>query len=268
MVQVLPEPSFAATIAPLAGVQNFREVAGYLTLDGKRVRGGRVWRSAKLDEMTAADVERVIALKIALIADLRQTWERDAAPTPAALRGTASCMAWSIPLSGDESERSSAPIDDPLLAEHFVEEFYRSIAYRMSAQLSDLYRAIAGGAHPVLIHCSAGKDRTGVAVALLLDLLGVEREAILRDYTLTAELLDWHRLASSAALGAGAQGKWLANASAAVQAVMFDARASYLQSALDHIELIHGSTAEFVARELGLGDDIQSALRQSLLEPA
>ncbi len=140
---------------------------------------------------------------------------------------------------------------------------YQRIVEDHVTQLSDLYQAIADEQTPVLIHCAAGKDRTGVAVGILLDLLGVERSAILDDYELSERHLDWNRMDLAATLGVGVHSVDLPTE--VLNAIVRSDRA-YLQAALAYVENRFGSTEAFVERGLGLSHAAVVSIRRHLIE--
>jgi protein-tyrosine phosphatase len=165
----------------LEGARNFRDVGGYAARDGLAVRRGRIFRSAGLDRLTAGDVAALDRLAIVAVFDLRSGAERRHAPS-----------AWSPGPHGTYVFRSGRkrPLID-MAAAHptdldgalaLMDDFYRELPVAMGHAFSEIVARIGVGDSPCLIHCSAGKDRTGVAVAILLTALGVARETVVEDY--------------------------------------------------------------------------------------
>jgi protein-tyrosine phosphatase len=258
----------ADRIIRLEGAQNFREVGGYPTKDGRRVRRGLLWRSARLDELTAGDIEVVQELRIAAIADLRRPKERTLNSTRQQILAGVRTLAWDT----RNPRYDKAPhglFSSGGDVNHYFQamlQLYRTIAVEHALQLRELYEAVAGGALPVLIHCAAGKDRTGIAVGLLLEIIGVERGFVLADYAKTEQLLDWDRLTSAAALGAGVSASWLESLDPSARNLLFRSDERYLQAAFEDMEAQYGSVTTFVTERLQLEPAVIERLRERLIE--
>ena len=171
-------------VIDLQGCLNFRDLGGYPTADGRRLRWRLVYRSDALHQLTAADVARLRdELGIGAVIDLRSTAERRA-DGGGPLAATAVAM-HHVPLfDGADVSRTASVPEVSTLADRYVllAEFARE---RIGRVLSTLAEATA----PVVYHCAAGKDRTGVVSAVLLGLLGVREEVIVADYVATQENL-------------------------------------------------------------------------------
>lgn len=179
-------------IVVLEGGSNFRDIGGYRTTQGTTqggsVRWGRVYRSAALDRLTGTDLATVERLGLRVVYDLRGEQERERAPStlPVGL----SCQ--SHPIGGAASQ--TRQLTDLLvegrveaLPPDFLERIYGGMADAAATTFGRLLTALAQPAGtPALIHCTAGKDRTGMSVALLLTVLGVAESDILDDYELSA----------------------------------------------------------------------------------
>ncbi|MDF8332203.1 tyrosine-protein phosphatase [Novosphingobium cyanobacteriorum] len=252
----------------LAGGQNFREIGGFRTTDGRRLKRGRLWRSAKLDELTNQDVDAIFTLGIRTIADLRRASERSSSPTHEALLARTRVMTWDVQVPDQEVLMAELCRHDCSIEDHFATmiNLYRRIPEQHSTQLTDIYAAIADGETPILIHCSAGKDRTGIAVALLLDALGIDQSDIMADYEETERLLDWARLAKTAVAGAGVSGGWIERLTPAALEVLKRSDQRYLEAALREVEEKYGSTAAFMRERLGLSQTSLEQIRAHLLE--
>ena len=244
----------------LTGTENFREVGGYPTEDGRRLRRGLIWRSARLDALTQEDAEILNTLGIRLVADLRRANERVESSPDRIWPGEDVRVVWWDDLS---AAAPSALAD--LQHSHGDGEVYRAAIHRYYElmaeahvhRLHDLYGAIADGDLPVLIHCAAGKDRTGFAVALLLKLLGIRHDYVLADYAASERLIDWERPTTAAALG---------TIHPKARALINRSDALYLQAALDRITLTHGSILAFAKTQLRLADRTIENLHARLLE--
>lgn len=177
----------AAERAPLVeGAVNLRDVGGLPTAGGGTVRWGRLWRSGRLDAVTDAGLEAMAALGITTVVDLRTPDEAAAAPD----RLPDGVTRLERPLSSDPSglrtigerirrgELTRYGVDD--LAAGYVRILER--CGPVVAEVADLLTADAGG---VLVHCTAGKDRTGLVIMALLSAVGVPEPHVLDDYELS-----------------------------------------------------------------------------------
>ncbi len=165
-------------VLPLERGSNFRDLGGYTTTDGRRVRWGRIYRSGAMPLLSEQDYSKLSKLKIASIIDLRSTDERQIAPDELDDRTGA------MFLSNDYSLRK-------LMAGMTTgngEYLYRGMGKSLAPQYRTIFRRLLANDGATLYHCSAGQDRTGVASALILSALGVARETILADYHLSTKL--------------------------------------------------------------------------------
>jgi protein-tyrosine phosphatase len=249
----------------LTGAPNFRDIGGYPTADGHHVRADLVYRSNKLSALTPADEATVDRLHLVAEIDLRTGEERRSEPsrwlhTPADLYVS--------------PKASLAPTLGPLLKQiHDADSAHRALT-SFYAQMPDLYRPeyaaffhrLAAGDTPMVVHCTAGKDRTGVAAAVLLSALGVSRSVVVGDYTFTNKLLPPPPNVKTLPKNAP-------KALAALYALPPDARAAvwradpaYIEAALDAIDREYGSTDGYLRKGLGLSDAEVASLRTRLTE--
>jgi protein-tyrosine phosphatase len=159
----------------LTGVFNLRDVGGYPVDSGGWVRWRTLFRSDALHQLDPAGVAAVTGLGLRTVIDLRTQPEVDLGPSPVSGRVTHISL-----LPGD---LQSPPLDLEALYRYFVDECGEQIAAAVAELCGD-------DAMPALVHCTAGKDRTGVVVALVLAVLGVPDEIIAADYALSAAYLD------------------------------------------------------------------------------
>jgi hypothetical protein len=185
-----------ARLVPLAGSSNFRDLGGYPGRDGRTTRWGRLYRADALHELTAGDVDRLRDLGLRTVVDLRT--ERELARTGrgplepedvtfhhlAVVREGVRGDGTSDGVAEGESVAAPAPAGDDL-AERYL--WYLDVG---RGSLVEALTLLGGDEHyPLVFHCAAGKDRTGVLAALVLEILGVDREVIVADYVITAERL-------------------------------------------------------------------------------
>jgi protein-tyrosine phosphatase len=180
----------------LDGAVNVRDLGGLATQNGGRTMGGRLLRGDNLQELSAADVARLVGdIGLTTVVDLRSTAELTAeGPAPLQTvdgvrhvhlpvlpeQGSATDMVADVLLTRADTDRSRYPADP-------VTGHYLGYLEDRPDQVVAAVRTIASSEGPVLVHCAAGKDRTGVVVALALGAVGVRPEAIVADYAATGE---------------------------------------------------------------------------------
>lgn len=164
-----------------SGCANARDVGGLPTRDGLRVRSGALLRTDCLDQLDAEGLRCVTDLRPALILDLRSDFETSVKEHPLGADQAYRCIPFIDPARDVEREGAS---------EHSLADRYRGSLNRNGGQVAAIVRAIAAAPDgPVIVHCVSGKDRTGLLVALLLDLVGVPRDLSCADYARSEELL-------------------------------------------------------------------------------
>ena len=180
----------------LDGAVNVRDLGGLATQDGGQTVGGRLLRADNLQELSAADVARLVDdIGLTTVVDLRSTAELKAeGPAPLQAvgsvrhvhlpvlpeQGSATDMVADALLTRDDTDRSRYPADR-------MTGHYLGYLEDRPDQVVAAVRTIASSEGPVLVHCAAGKDRTGVVVALALSAVGVRPEAVVADYAATGE---------------------------------------------------------------------------------
>lgn len=168
----------------LEGCRNFRDLGGYPTGDGRVVRWRRVFRSDALHQLTPADVMRLRDdIGVRDVIDLRSTSELQSEGR--GLLAAEPIRFHHLPLYDGEARASERRSTDLSLADRYF--FLSELGMPMIARILAL---LARSSTPVLYHCAAGKDRTGLVSAIVLGVLGVPDEVIAADYALTRENLD------------------------------------------------------------------------------
>ena len=177
----------------LEGVRNFRDFGGYRTKDGRILAKGRLFRSASFAEASAADIGRLNALGVKFIVDLRRSHEREASPNrwPGPQTRT---ISYSSGAREAESAAQAAPHIEvarlrrtPEEQRAFMRDYYGRAVYsdRFTQQFAAMFAAMAEEGGPFVVHCAVGKDRTGIACALIHEALGIDRDTIFADFLLT-----------------------------------------------------------------------------------
>jgi len=177
-----------AQVIPLQGGYNFRDLGGYPTQDGSFTQAGVVFRSGALVSLTDADRVRLRQLNIGAVIDLRL--ESEHASEGVDQLGQEIALI-SMPNSLGKDEIRQQIIEDA--AQFKMLAFYKAYLHRTPAYHAQIFGHILAqleGGSAVVVHCSAGKDRTGIVAALLLRLAGVDDARIVADYAATAHHLD------------------------------------------------------------------------------
>ena len=253
---------------PLEGAKNFRDLGGYRTSDGHYVRWGQVYRSNHLVNLTAKDSEYLGSLGIRLVCDVRSDGERARAPdhwtgnAPEFLAVPIGSNLFSAPTPDDLKRRAVAingETKDSMRAYDYAIEY--------AGQYAKILKRIAAGDLPVVEHCTAGKDRTGVFSAILLTALGVPRDTVIQDYMLSNQyLLAADTIETTTADLQRAFGLAEAPDISIVKTIM-TARPETLEATLDKIDKTYGSFGNYLRDALKLSDFELTNIRQRLLEP-
>ncbi|MFZ1400292.1 MAG: tyrosine-protein phosphatase [Candidatus Promineifilaceae bacterium] len=252
----------AERILPLQKGVNFREAGGYHTAAGQMVRLGKLYRSGSIAHLNEADLAYLQRLGIQLVADLRSLEEREKHPDR--LPAVPGLVERPLPMqSVDRWERlrgayaiffRKGKLDDYLL-----DGYTRVVLDGNAHHVAELFQRLADPAQPpVLLHCTAGKDRTGLLVALFLLTLGVPEETVLADYTLSNLFYDHFRQGIAADL------KQVSPWGVSVDDLqdLLLAKAKTLQGALAHLRQTYGSLENYLRNHAGLPDETIAHLRQ------
>lgn len=172
----------------LDGVHNFRDCGGYAGADGAAVRTGVLWRSAQHGDASDRDLGAIDALRLRTVIDLRGPSERDAKPCRRPAGFAAQVFTYPEETAGLALHTQAADgVITTAEARAAMLRLYQGIAFRdnLVPMLRCYFEVLLRGEGPSLVHCVAGKDRTGFAVALVQHALGLRRDAIVADYMLT-----------------------------------------------------------------------------------
>lgn len=253
----------------LQGGCNFRDIGGYRTQNGRIVRWGRVFRAGVLSYITDADYRSLQALDIRAICDLRRADERQKEPT----RWPTS-SAREIFFEDELNVRTlrSYAAERPATAEGMFEAMimlYRAFPERMHARLRGLLSCIADGHVPLIVHCAAGKDRTGFAIAILLAAVGVPRETIIEDYLLTNEVGDFEafiRTRERTELGLADANHPLLAMPEELRRVLLSAHPDFISAAIERIDRELGGMDRYLERIVGVDAQMRERIYAALLD--
>lgn len=248
-------------VLPLRGDINFRDFGGYHSSDGCRIKQGVIYRSGTLSALSDADLAAISRLDLKRIIDLRSDWEIKR-------------EGFDRLYPGNENRYDFLPFDygDPYLSElqmateaawdiHRVdfENLYVNMLEQNGKSLKIVFDRFADPSqYPLLIHCTQGKDRTGIVAALLLLLLGVPHEAVMEDYMLTGKLIDWqqkHREMMEYFEDSGDD--W---------APFFTCLPQAMENLFVHVENHYAGAVVHFLNSIGVAHDQQKRIREFLLE--
>lgn len=243
---------------PMVGTPNFRDFGGYQTEDGRQVKWGHLFRSGQLARLSDEDLNLMADLQLDLVCDFRRVSEQESDPSRMPEGSETRIVGLSItPGSFGNSIESVASAKDMF---DFMVSINRGFALEQQAQYAQMFdQMLSVGDGRTLIHCTAGKDRTGFGAAIILFALGVTREAVMADYLLTAEYFNLEkeidRIAQRYNLGMNPT---------AVRP-MLEVHTEYLQSAFDAIDENFASTDDYLEQHLSLSPDSREKLKAMYL---
>ncbi|CAN7214495.1 tyrosine-protein phosphatase [Phenylobacterium sp. LjRoot219] len=172
----------AERLLPLKGGRNFRDIGGYRSADGRQVRWGRIYRSGVMNGLTEADMRYLSDLGIQAVCDFRSKQERTSEPNAFLKAGAGPAV-----VATDYDMMSMAGMAHVTTRQEAIDTFataYVEFVDMLTPHYTDMFARLKRG-ETLAFNCSAGKDRTGMAAALILSVLGVPRETVVADYGLT-----------------------------------------------------------------------------------
>jgi protein-tyrosine phosphatase len=252
----------------LSGAPNFREVSSYKTPDGRKIRTGNIFRSDSLARLTDDDVQLLDGLGIGSLIDLRSVSERQAHPNRWPSRDGVETLHLDISndLRAAESTMNRILAEDMTArgAREVMRETYRRMPRAFAARLSHVFDRLLAG-KPVLVHCTAGKDRTGFVTAMIMSALGVERGAIYEEYLLTTKQCDIRQIAAGSAKAiAAAMGR--ADIDFDFVLVLSGVTPDYLDLSYGAIDEEFGSIGAYLQAAGGLDAEKRAQLKRLLLD--
>lgn len=240
----------APRIVPLDGVQNFRDIGGYRTSDGRRVKWGLIYRSAELSRLTPEDLMEITGLNIQSVHDLRSVEERQSEPTAWAGARPPRFIAHDYSMDMSALAVLFRDVTTPERARDAFASLYPHLLEVQRPQGTALFDNLLRAEGATLYHCTAGKDRTGLATALILSALGVPRDVILYDYELSNRFFD-AGLSSQGNKDAD-DGSGLSQLPPEVMAIFMGVDARYLRAVFDRIESEYGTVEAYLDQKLGV----------------
>lgn len=250
----------------LQGVENVRDFGDYAAGAG-RLKRGALFRAAHQAEATDADLEILASLGVVTLVDLRRPNERERSPSRRWTGFAAQVIDNDMGATGPDPWLTFiGGADLTEAAVHaYMDEYYRRLPFK--ERHIDLFRryflALAEGKGPVLIHCAAGKDRTGVLAALTHHVAGVSDDDIIDDYLLTNDPTRFERR-GAIFMDHIEQATGRRPSEGAMRAAM-GVEARYLAAALDVIKAAHGSLDSYLEQALGIDAATREKVRTHIL---
>lgn len=257
-----------ARLLKLEGGCNFRDIGGYAAGNGQTVKWGQVYRTGVLSYFTSNDHPSLLNLGVRAICDLRRAEEREREPTrwPDA---SVHALSWADDATAPTIRGFAAtrPATAAGMRDSMI-DLYRALPAWMGPRIRGLLACIETGKAPVVVHCAAGKDRTGIAIAVLLSALGVAHETIVTDYLLTNDAGNFEQFIltrKDSHLGLAAAHDPLLSMPEDIRRVLFAADADYLQAALDQIDTGYGGIESYLRSSAQTDAQALQRIRELLL---
>lgn len=236
-----------------AGASNFRDLGGYLGHGGRAVRWRHIFRSDHLATLTEQDALALADLGVTRSLDFRGQDERAAqAYDLPNVRYHALSIEPTVVQRAKEMALAGKQLTAPI-AVGLMQETYRAFVANNAKQYAELFEHLLENDAPLVFHCTAGKDRTGFAAALILMALGVPRSVVMEDYLLTNGL--YRRPAILNNSGAAEE----------VLNVLWRVQEDFLDAALDAVDADYGGLDQYLAKQLGVGSKERQRLEELYL---
>lgn len=243
----------------LAGGHNFRDFGGYPTADGRHVRRGMLFRSGGMAHVDENDIQTLRALGLRTVCDLRTLSERTQQPT--------SWQDRAVEMLADDDTASTATLHallaDPGATSEAMTtamiDLYADLPFKHLPMYRLLLRRLAEGRAPLVVNCTAGKDRTGVGVAIVLRALGVSPADVEEDYLASNFTIDLPRLLADSGYVN------LQRSQADVVKAMMAVTPAYLQAAFKAIDDRHGEFEQYLSTALEIDADARRRMQDLLL---
>ena len=229
------------------GPSNFRDLGAYTGAQGRRLRPGRIFRSDHLGALSGEDVAALTGLGLRRVLDLRGSRERESAV----------CALPGVPVHSLAIEPTVVQVLSGLLAAGHtltpadvvahMQDTYRGFVRHNTHRFAELFSHLLEADGPVVFHCTAGKDRTGFAAALILHALGVGEDDVMRDYLLTNERL---RPPEASRHGLAPE----------VAQVLWRVQPEFLNASLEAVAQDYGDVQAYLRDALGLGREARERL--------
>ena len=254
-------------LIPFQGTMNFRDLGGYQSENGQSVKWGKIFRSDALVHMTASDLESFEKLGVASVCDFRSADELAREPDPESITSSESVHYLTLDIMGMVAEKTG---DHSNWVEQFksanvnpdemMNKGYIANAFLASAGYKKMFEQLLANENgATLYHCTAGKDRTGVASALVLMALGVPKKTIVEDYMLS---LQYYKMPDEMIEGASK----MYGIPAELMREFSKVKPEWIEAVLTEIETKTGGFENYFTKVLGLSDADLAKLKEMYLE--
>ena len=244
----------------LNGAVNFRDIGGYKTKSGKKVKLGKIYRSAEINNLSNDDLNKLDHLGISYVLDFRGPAEFAAAPDKLPPHATRISLPFGSENTGDRMKMmksmSEAKTADSIMLPYYanIEPFTKRYKPVFETLLSNHQDSA------ILFHCPAGKDRTGIAAALILFALGVDEKTIMDDYLAS----NYYRKPDNERMKNMLVTAYHMNEE--VVAGVLGVKESYLQATIDAIKNNYGTIDNYLKKEMGLDKKNERILKEKYLQ--
>lgn len=255
---------FAERRLPFEGTRNFRDLGGYQSVGGGTIKWGLLYRSGRLSALTGEDQKYFSSLNIGLICDFRREDEQERSPSLLPKNDPVKIV--DLPIGAGSSKKfldkmasdGFAPEDMKMA----MQEIYLDFVQNQAETYSEMFKCLLEVNNEAsLIHCTAGKDRTGFGTAIILSALGVERQAVMQDYLLTTRYFPIDLEMKLMAEKYDIQQDIYLHAFRPV----FEVHPEYLQVAFDEIEKEYKTVENYLDKALGVTQEVCKELQAKFL---
>lgn len=250
------------------GTFNFRDIGGLQTTDNKNMKSGILFRSGELSWLSSNDLNKLQELNIKLICDLRTPNERKSKPDK--IPASNGIRIVNVPFYYNNKDLSNREFYSLLLNrskeldfEVMIKEIYHEIAFKHTAQINEVLKLISDPDNlPMLIHCTGGKDRTGVISAVIQLLMGIDKEKVLEDYLISNAFIEQRVKRTLKFI------RWMSLFRISPERIkpMLIVRRDYLEDVLEIIFKQHKTVEEYLLRTCGVNQTCIRSLKKLLAE--
>lgn len=251
----------AERVLPLEGGRNFRDMGGYQTANGAVVKWGKIYRSGSMHDLTPSDYKYLDQIGVRVVCDLRTRGERENEPNKWAEAAAINYWARDYTMSeGDLSIGALSKMSNAQMKAHMIKS-YQSFPDEQAPAYREIFRKVANGDLPLAFNCSLGKDRAGVAAALILSALGVPDETIIRDYVASQDVIDYKKILPPPTPSPAGT-----NLSVETLKPILGTDPEYIIASLTSIRAHYGTIENYITQKLGISKQDITKIKENLLD--